>query len=378
MPAQPRPTDGDTITIDNLLIGMPFIEFTPSVNGVPQQPVNLGVVDSAELAKELNEIALTSSQSGAQVALRKLINSIDLVFSVGVFNWAPAVQQFALGSSTLSEVVADAAAVVTDETVVSTADPEDYLGLANVALNSGSVTVTPTPVVAENVGTGNGSLGANFGDFEIDYPITLVSDLTSVTTTDPATGAVRIWSVVAVAAAVTGDEVEVDVSNTATNGELAFFVNNVGFNIPSGHTIAASYAPTQTLTEGVGANDDYIVDLKNGRIQIRHDAAKGVDTQLLPGQSVDVDYTYVEKSYTSLKPFTQTTFSGTARIRHLADVGINMIWDVPSASIAITDDALAFADDDFAVSNISVNVLDAGGVDRFGTIQLYSETQAAV
>ncbi len=378
MPAQPRPTDGDTITIDHLLIGMPFIEFTPTVNGVAQQPVNLGVVDSAELSKELNELALNSSQSGASVALRKLINSIDLSFAVGVFNWAPAVQQFALGSSTLTEVVADAAVAVTNETIVSTTDPEDYLGLANVALNSGSVTVTPSPVSAENVGTGTGALGAAAGEFEIDYPITLVGDISSLTTTDPVTGTVRTWTPIAVAAAASGDEVEVNVTNTSANGDLQFFVGGVAFDIPSGHTIAATYTPTQTLTEGVGANDDYIVDLKNGRIQIRHDSAKGVDVQLLPGQSVDVDYTYVRKAYTSLKPFTQTTFSGSARIRHLADTGINLIWTVPSASIAVTDDALAFADDDFAIANITVNVLDAGGTDRFGTVQLYSETQAAV
>ena len=378
MPAQTRPTDGDTITIDHLLIGMPFLEFTPTVGGVAQQPVNLGVVDSAELTKELNEIALTSSQSGSSVALRKLINSIDLSFAVGVFNWAPAVQQFALGSSSLTAVVADAAVAVTDETIVTTADNEDYLALANSGLNSASVVVTPTPVVDEAVGTGTGALGSILGDYEIDYPITLVADLTSVTSTDPTTGTVRTWDAVAIAAAATGDEVEVSVANDATNGQLQFFVSNVAFDIPSGHTIVASYAPTQTLTEGVAATDDYIVDLKNGRIQIRHDAAKGVDTQVLPGQSVDVDYTWVRNEYTELKPFTQTTFSGTARIRHLADTGINLIWDVPSAQIAVTDDALAFADDDFAVANIALSILDAGGTDRFGTVKLYSETQAAV
>ena len=378
MPAETRPTDGDTITIDNLLIGMPFVEFTPVVGGVAQQPVNLGVVDSAELAKELNEVALTSSQSGASVALRKLINSIDLTFAVGVFNWAATIQQFALGSSTLTTVVADAAAAVTNEAIVATADAEDYLGLANTGLNSGSVTVTPTPVVDEAVGTGNGALGATIGEFEIDFMITLVGDLTSVTTTDPVTGVVRTWAVVALAAASTGDEVEVDVSDTSTNGEIGFFVSNVGFDIPSGHTIVANYAPTQTLTEGVGANDDYIVDLKNGRIQIRHDAAKAASVQLLPGHSVDVDYTYVRNEHSTLKPFTQTTFDGTARIRHLAGTGINLIWTVPSAQIQVTDDALAFADDDFAVANLVVNILDAGGTDRFGTVKLYSETQAAV
>ncbi len=519
MPAQPRPTDGDTITIDNLLIGMPFIEFTPVTSGVAGQPVNLGVVDSAELQKELDELALESSQSGSRVTLRELITRIDPEFSIGVFNFASAVQQFTLGSSSLTPITANAAQAVSNEAFTLTTDSEDFLGLANVDLNSG-VTLTPDAIVAEAVGTGDGLLGDVQGDFTLDFKVRAVADVTSVTSTNNTTGVVTTYTAIADGAAAAGNEVEVVVGLGALSGDLQFFVGGVAFAIPSGHTILASYGPSWGLTQPLGilqditsaqaddggvftdetvdansaaaadvilspavpatndafyvgmaepfdliefvistaavggtaaweyfdgtsfvtltnitddtsgftaaagahqvtfdvpadwaqttvnsiaglywvrwretaggtsgatgsevnvsATDEFRVDLKNGRIQVSSDATKSGSRKVLNSQPVEVTYDYNRKAHDELKPFTQTTFAGTARIRQLTDVGVNLIWTVPSAQIQVTDDALTFADDDFTVGTLTLKILDAGGTDRFGTLQVFSETQANV
>lgn len=519
MPANPRPTDGDVVTIDNLLIGMPFVEFTPVVSGVAQQPINLGVVDSAELAKELDTLALESSQSGTRVTLRELITRIDLDFNVGVFNFAAAVLQFSLGSSTVTPVTANAAAIVTDEAFTLTIDDQDYLGLNNQDINPG-VTLTPAAITAEAVGTGDGLLGDVQGDFSLDFKVRAVADVTDVSVTNPTTGVVTTFTAIADGAAASGNEVEVVVGLGSTSGDLQFFVAGVAFAIASGHTITADYEPSWGLVQGYGllqdiqsaqaddggvftdettdansaatadvtlspatpaindafyvgmaepfdliefvistaavggtaaweyfngtsfvtlnnivddttgftagtglfdvtfdvpddwatttvnsiaglywvrwretaggtsgatasevnvsSTDEFVVDRKNGRIQVEHDADKTGSLKVLASQPMEVSYTFDQKASTDLKPFTQTTFAGTARIRQLTDVGINFLWDVPSAQIQITDDSLTFADDDFTVGNLTLKILDAGGSDRFGTLSQFTETQANV
>ncbi len=378
MPAQPRPTDGDTITIDNLLIGMPYVEFTPTVNGVAQQPINLGVIDSAELAKELEELALESSQSGTRVTLRELITRIDPEFNIGTFNFAATVMQFSLGSGTLTPVVANAAAVVTDESITTTTDPLDYLALNQIDINVGSEVVTAAAVVDEQIGATDGSLGAASGDFTLDFKVFAVADVTRIDFVD-SLGQITSFTPIAVAAAAAGNEVEVVVGTAGTSGDLQFFVGGVATDLAAGGRVEGDYEPTFTLTQGIADPDDYILDTKNGRLRVLTEATKATGTQvIIQGQAVFIDYTFSQKASTTLKPFTQTTFAGTARIRQLTGVGINFIWDIPKAQIQITDDALTFADDDFTVGNLTIKVLDAGGTDRFGTLQHFTETQANV
>lgn len=378
MPAQPRPTDGDTITIDNLLIGMPFVEFTPVVSGVAQQPVNLGVIDSAELAKELEELALESSQSGTRVTLRELITKVDPEFNIGTFNFAAEILQFSLGSGTLTPVVADAAAVVTNEEVTTTADPLDFLALNQIDINGGSVVVTAAAVVDEQIGDTTGSLGATSGEFTLDFKVFAVADVTRIDFVD-SVGQITTFTPIAVAAAAAGNEVEVVVGTGATSGDLQFFVGGVATDLAAGGRVEGDYEPSFTLTEGIAAADDFTTDIKNGRIRVIHEATKATGTQvIIAGQGVFVDYTFSQKASTDLKPFTQTTFAGSARIRMLTDVGINFLWTIPSAQIQVTDDALTFADDDFTVGTLTLKVLDAGGTDRFGTLSHFTETQANV
>ena len=105
MSVETRPTD--VVTKENLLIGMPIVEFSPTVGGVAQPFIPLGIMDSAELAKELDAIALEDSSSGTRVTVTELITRIDPAFNVGIFNFAANVLQFTLGSTSLTPVTAE-------------------------------------------------------------------------------------------------------------------------------------------------------------------------------------------------------------------------------------------------------------------------------
>jgi hypothetical protein len=523
MPANPRPTAGDLVTKDNLLIGMPFVEFAPVVAGVQQPFINLGIVDSFELAKELETLALESSQSGLRVTVRELVTRIDPEATIGLFNFEATVLRFILGSTSLTPVSQNPAVVVTNEEVEATQDHLDYLDLANSPVNAGSVVVTPAPNVSELVGVGDGTGGDTFGDFELANKIRLLADITGTIDVDN-NGTITAYTVIAEGAAASGNEVEVRVGTSSTSGQLRFNVGGSPANVIG--SITATYTPSFTLVEGlrggslltvgfafsddggvftnettdansaaaadvtllpatpvatvdafyigrqdgrfdrmvfnistagsgytavwqysagngtwtplsnvtdetnafkiagtpldvtfdvpagwvpdtvnseeahwlrllvtgvtapagatgtqiwVSRADDYVVDLKNGRLQLHTDPDKatGESRALIYGQSVHVDYTWEQFDHNVILPFTQTQFSGVARIRHLADVGINIIWDVPSAQILLTDDSLTFADDDFTVGTLSLKILSAGGSAPFGTMKVFSEPEAA-
>lgn len=517
MPAIPRPTD--QITPNNLLLGMPYVEFAVRVGGVLQPLRSLGIIDSAELTKELDTLALESSQSGTRVTVRELITRIDPSIAVGIFNLEADNLQLVLGSSVNTDVSAASAQVVADEPLTLTADTLDFLDLDNKALNAG-VSASPAEVLDEAVGTGDGLLGDVQGDFNLDYKVRAVADVTSVTTTNPATGAVTVWTAIADGTAAAGNQVEVIVGLGATSGSLQFFVAGVATAIPAGHAILADYEPSWGLSQAysliqdiqaaladdggaftnetadansaaaadvtlspavpavndafyvgmsepfdlvefvistaavgstnayeywngsawvaltgvtdetsnftaaagdrtltfdvppdwartsvnsvgpffyiraritvggasgatasevnVGGQAEMVVDRKEGKVQFRHETVKATSlNKLLAGQPVEVSYTYNRKAHTLLKPFTQTSFTGAARISHRADLGINLVWDVPSAQILLDDQSFEWSDEEFTVGTLTLKILDAGGSDRFGSMQVFSETEAA-
>lgn len=513
MSVEPRPVDN--FTKDNLLLGMPFVEFRPT-GGTYQ---NVGIVNSAELAKALETIQLRSAQSGVAVTVRELPTSIDPQFNIGVYNWAADILRYSLGSATKVAVSANAAQAVTAEVVTSSADPLDFLDLANRALNAGSVVVAPAPVSGEAVGTGDGTTGSTSGDFKLAYKLRRVVDITG--TIDVTNGGVvTSYSPVAVGGTTTGNQVEVVVGTGSDSGDLRFYQGGIPVNVTG--TIAATYTPSFTLTEGlpggaltavvnaqsddggvftnettdansVGLGDvtltpavpvvndafyvgaaapfdrarfsisaagtnytviweyhngtawtalnnvtdktnafknagtaldvtwdmpadwravlvnsigpyffvrarvatvstptgatgsqvwtsnanDYLVDLKGGKLQVHHEANKAAGVRpLIAGQKVIADYTFNRRGHTRLQPFTQLSFDGSVRIRQLTDVGMNFVWEVPSAQLIVTDDSVEFSDDDFATGNLTVKLLDHP-TDRFGVMQVYSETEAA-
>lgn len=128
---------------------------------------------------------------------------------------------------------------------------------------------------------------------------------------------------------------------------------------------------------GFDIGGDFEVNRVNGSIRfINAGTSNSPFRPTGANQVLEVDYTYNRKASQTLKPFSQASgFEGKCVIKHLPDVGINFIWDVPSASIQITDDALTFDAEDFARGALTINILDAGGSDRFGTLAISSETE---
>lgn len=519
MPAQPRPTTTESITDQNLWLGLPVFEFGPEIAGVPQPLLNLGIVDSASLVKELEEIALESAHSGVRVTVRELITKIKPEFNVSVFNLSADLLQFALGSGSKTPVSANAAQAVTDEVLQTTTDPLDFLDLSKSRLNAGSLVVTPATVTAEQVGVGDGTKGAVLGDYALRYKVRAIGDVAGTIDVTAANGTVTSYTPVVVGGHGTGLKVEVVLGTASDSGSLQFFNGAGAVNLTG--TITATYTPSFTLTEGAGVgtltavaaaqsddggvftvettdansaalgdvtltpavpavndafyiaaadrfdrarvivsaggtnytvvweyhngaawvalsnvtdksvgftvagthdvtwdmpanwaqlavnsvgpffyvrarvatigtptgatgsqiwtsiSDDYVPDLKGGRLQVRTDESKSAGHRpLIAGQSVFVDYTYNRLAHTLLSPFTQTTFKGRARVRLLSDLGANFVWDIPSAQVKITDDELAFSGEDFSTVALTITLLD-DPIGRFGTLQAYTEAQAA-
>jgi hypothetical protein len=50
-----------------------------------------------------------------------------------------------------------------------------------------------------------------------------------------------------------------------------------------------------------------------------------------------------------------------------------LIWIVPKAQVRLTDDALPFSRDTFAIGALAIQLLDNGGTTPFGTIEWYPE-----
>ena len=95
-----------------------------------------------------------------------------------------------------------------------------------------------------------------------------------------------------------------------------------------------------------------------------------------PAQLLDIDYTYNDFSRNDLTPFTQNVTLGRARISHLTNIGVNFIWDVPSASVRIDDNDFEWNPEDFAVGTLTLNILNdpSSTSAPFGTWQHFPET----
>ncbi|MCP4251068.1 MAG: hypothetical protein GY778_28860 [bacterium] len=373
MPVQQVPNDPAILT--NTFFGMPVIEFGPELSTGGFGPYQLlGNIDSAALAKELETIALENSQGGARTTVLEIVTKLDPQMNVATFTLSAATLQYILGSANVTPVSADPVAAITDEEVVTTTDPEDFMNLAHQLLNSGSVAVDPAAIVEEQVGIGDGTSGDTSGDFTLDYKLFAVADVTSVTVTQGST--VTAYTPIATGAAAAGNEVEVEIGLTGISGDLQFFQGGVAVNVTG--SIAADYQPSFVLTEGLaGGLDDYLMDLKNGRIQVHHEATKATGAQpLIATQPVFVDYTYDRLAHNLLAPFSQREFLGRARIRHLSDIGINIIWNVPSAQILIDDTDFAWNDEDFATGSLALKLLDDGSAEPYGEFEHYDRDQA--
>lgn len=362
MPIESRPSD--TFTKDNLLIGFSVVEFTPAASGVP---VQVGILSGEELQKEVEVLQLQRGDSGTLTVDRELISSIEVTMQLEVFNFRADIAELIFGSTDGTIVSADPAASVVDDpfTIPITDAINSFVGLSNGDIDETTfvgTSVTAATRTDEAVGTGDNTLGDSSGDYSLDYKPLIVADVASITV------AGVTYTPIAVAAAASGNEVEVVVGTGATSGDLQFFEGGVAANV-SGE-ILATYTPSHAFANLT----DYVVDPKLGRIRVL--SVDGGSDALKSGQPMYADYSYNRRATTDLKPFTRTQVDGSCTIKHLTDIGVNFIWTVPSATILITDDALTFGAEEFGTATLALNINDAGGTDRFGTLELASETEA--
>ena len=364
MSVQPRPID--TITVDFLQLGMPFIEFAPALQSGAFGPFrNLGIVDTAEVAKTIELATLRSAQSGVSVKVRELVRQFDAQLNVGLFQHSPENMQFMFGSESLVDVVANPAASVVGDPFRLTDEPQDFLDLGNQLVDEATVVVTADSIIDEAVGVGaGGTFGETQGDFALDFKIFAIGDVSSYIERLGGVDTERVTDLVAGGAPMAG-EIGIIIGSGATGGEITY----PGGEAPaSGTQIIVDYEPTFTTT----LNTDFSTDPIPGRIRL-FDFNGGSDP-FRNFQPMEADYDHVLVAHDELKPYTQFVFSGKTRVRLLTDVGINIIWDIPSSSVRLTDDAFVFNRDEFQITPLIIDILDAGGSARFGTLQLFPET----
>lgn len=367
MSVQPRPID--TITVDFLQLGMPFVEFAPALSSGAFGPFrNLGIVDTAEVAKALELATLRSAQSGISVKVRELVRQFDATLNVGLFQHSGENMQFMFGSESLVDVVANPAASVAGDPFRLTDEPQDFVDLANQLIDESTVVVTADSIIDEAVGIApGGTFGETTGDFALDFKIELIGNVASYIERLGGVDTERVADLVAGAAPMAG-EIGINVGATAVSGEITYF----GGEAPAlGTEIIVDYEPTFATV----LNTDFSTDPLPGRIRLFAFELLTPNTEpFRQFQPMEADYDHIEVDHDELKPFTQFVFQGKTRIRLLTDVGINIIWTVPSSSVRVTDDAFTFNRDEFQVTPLVIDLLDAGGTDRFGTMELFPET----
>lgn len=363
MAIETRP-DVNTLTSANPFVGLPFVEFAPETSpGVYDPYRQLGIVDSAELQKDIELLTMRSFQSGLGSVVRELVGSLEARLQVGLYQFDEDNLQLFLGSSSITAQGATTVAVTDDAFSVPSGFPSQFADLTN-----GNITTEPLTdldcqtITSENVGTGQGgTFGETQGDFALDFPILVVADVTSYIET-AANGTVtdRTGDIVAGASPMAG-EIGIIEAAVATSGEITY---PSGEAPASGTVITVTYTPSFTFTNGT----DYLLDLTDGRIRMLN------TNKVRTGQTLIADYSYTRAANNRLVPFTQREFNGRARVKQLTDVGVNFIWTIPKVSVRLTDDPFAWSGDDFARGTLVVNLLDDGTTQPYGTFDLYPET----
>ena len=377
MPVMTRPSD--TFTRDNLLLGFSVVMFTPSGSSTA---VPLGILSSEALQKEVETLALERGDAGTLTVDREIISKLAVSMVFELFNFKSNVAQYIFGAESLTVTTADAAAAGnTDVTMPASNEFDTFLDLTHGDITESSVEVTFQTITSEAVGSGDGASGGTQGDYSLDQKIKAIGDVTEFLV-----GGVDESAKLVAGSTPTANQIAIEVgeedSTTTGSGAITFGASEIP---ASGAAIVATYTPSFNTTSGdivngglpASADNDFVFDPVLGRIRFLHEGADDSPFRLTGGQApVNVAYTYNRRASTDMQPFTQTTFEGSAQILHLPDTGINFVWNVPSATIRITADDLTFGADDFAKATMQMNINDAGGTSRFGTLALSSETEA--
>ena len=379
MPIQTRPSD--SFTREHLLLGFSTVEFTPTLaTGLPGTTVELGILASEELQKTVELLELRRGDAGTITVDREVVSFLKPSLQIETFNFKWNVAQYIFGaaSSTVSAVTAAAAQAASTNVTIPTSNTFDsFVNVDHADIDETSVEVTFQTITNEAVGTGDGASGGTQGDYSLDRKIKAIGDVTSFTvggtdeTANLVSGSTPTSGQIAI-------EIGEEDSPTTGSGAITFGSGKIP---ASGAAIVATYTPSFSTTGTDIVNPtDFIFDPVLGKIRFLHagaDASPFRLAALAPGTPLNVAYTYNRKASVDFQPFTQGggVFEGSAVIRHLPDVGSNFTYTIPSASIRIDENALTFGADDFVRGTLVLNINDAGGSDRFGTISLSSEPE---
>jgi hypothetical protein len=373
MSVVPRPTD--STTEQNLLIGMPFVEFAiKNANGTYDPYRNLGIVDAAELQKTVDPNQLRSSQSGISILVRELVRQFDAQLQVQLFNFEPENMRLAFGASTLT-LISSGTPTKTGDPFTLTDDNQDFLDLSESLIDEPVASVSCEAIVLEEVGTqATGGEVANFGetlgDFALDWkPLAAATgnDVTAyIETTAAGVATDRTADLVGGNPPVPAPgEIGINDTLVVNAGQILY---PAGETIADGTSITVSYEPSHAFVE----NTDFVVDYKEGRVRILQ-TFDGAGDALRSYQPMEATYDYTEIAHSEIDPYTQFEFQGKSRVRLLTDVGINMIWAIPKSSIRLTDDAFAFSRDNPGLATLLLNILDNGGSQPYGIMEIYEE-----
>ncbi len=362
MSIETRPVD--LLTRTHGLLGTPFVEWAFALAGGGFGSYRqLGIIEAAELAQAVTHADMRDPRSGTSQLVRRHTREFDLTFNVTSKKFDGANLQLMLLSAALRNVAAGTA-TATDDAFQLTDDAEDFVDLSNALLDEPLTTVQAAQVVLEKVGTGQGiGFGDTQGDFSLDFKPFVIGDITSWIETPLATGVgvERVSDLVAGGAPIT-TEIGVVVGASATSGEITYFTNEGPL---AGTTIEVTYQPTHTFTE----NTDYFVDPKVGRVRVLFSTNKASALQ-----PMEATYTYNQLLSEEIDPGTQLTFPGRARVKHLPDIGVNLIWPIPKASIQASGDAFTFNPDEFAGQSMQITLEHDGTSTPYGTMEIYDET----
>jgi hypothetical protein len=363
MPVQPLPVD--EVTERFLILGLPVIEFayetSPSIFG---PYFSIGIPDSAEVTKELQQAQLRNAQSGASKLVRELVRQFDATIAVSTFNHSGQNMQLMFASQSLTLLNAQVVAVPSE---IVNLQPSDlvFLSLAQQLLvQAPGPTVAAAEISAEDVGTGQGgTFGEVTGDFALDYKVSVVADVSLLTVG----GVDRTADIVAGVSPLAG-EIGIEEGSVAASGQLTF---PSGEGPANGAALIATYQPSfGPLVE----NTDFVVDYLDGRVRVIG-PFDGPTDDFRSGQPMTVGYSYDQPEQQQIAPFTQFVFAGRARIRQLTQVGENLIWPIPKAQARLTADAFVFNRDDLTVTSLALQLLEdtANPSAPYGLMGIYQE-----
>jgi hypothetical protein len=361
----------DVVTEVNLLFGMPHVDFAPELSaGVFGPYRNLGIIDTAAWQKDLADLILPTSQAGLQRIVSKIVQVTGSRIAVGVFNWEDTNMRYILGGASETQIAA-ASVVVTREEYNLSDDYRDFLALLHGNLTA-FATLEPALVSDEEVGTqATGGFAAGFGstigDFALDWKIALVTDIVSYEEIAPGGGVTeRVGDLVVGSPPVpVSGEIGIENLAAADGGKILYFG---GEEPADGTAIRVTYEPSFAQVE----NTDFAVDYTEGRVGLIS-TIDGAGDELRTGQPMMATYTYTEPGHITFNPLTQTSFAGKARLRHLTDIGKNIIWPIPKVALLVTGDPLEFNKENYALAQLVLELLDNGGAAPYGTFQSYGD-----